>query len=117
MKIAIPIFKNHISPRFLFAPQILILTLKGKKIVHQEIIVCHNWRPCYRVQKLSELKVDLVICGGIERGQFFKIKQCGIDIISFVWGTVQEVILAYLNDSIENLQTMQNCHKQKINKK
>ena len=36
MKVAIPLFRNRISPRFDFSPELWIITVENGEVVHQD---------------------------------------------------------------------------------
>lgn len=66
MKIAIPIFGPRVSPRFDCAPGLLLFTLERGKVVDREELPLIPWDPWLRMEKLKEMNIQALICGGID---------------------------------------------------
>jgi predicted Fe-Mo cluster-binding NifX family protein len=100
MRVAIPIFGARISPRFDFAPVLLLLTLeKGKVEAREEVLLSprDSWR---RVEKLKELEVETLICGGIDRHSRQMLEDDQIRVIPWVAGEAEEALHYFLNGTL-----------------
>ncbi len=100
MKVAIPIFGSRVSPRFDFAPSLLLCTLREGKIVDREQIPLMSWTPWQRVEKLKEMRVKALICGGIDGHSAQLLKDGKIQVISWVCGGVEEALSCYLRGEL-----------------
>jgi predicted Fe-Mo cluster-binding NifX family protein len=104
MRLAIPTFGSRISPRFDCAHKILLVDIKGGKLVgRKEIDVgldVSQWYPLSHVNRLYKLKTDMVICGGICNRDYYGLSNDGIGVIPLVFGEVEEVLKAFLNGDL-----------------
>jgi len=96
MKIALPIWTGRISPVFDTASRILVLEYQGIREVaraeHQmkEILIP------LRLRRLTELGVNVLICGAISRPLAIMLANAGITVVPFITGEIEEVLSAYL---------------------
>ncbi len=81
---AIPIFLNRVAPRCTIADYILLLIMKGNRVVSSRRINLQNctWFDLMRI--LEENKVDYLICGGINRQSRDMLQSLGIVIMDNV---------------------------------
>ncbi len=100
MKLAIPTFGSRVSPRFDFAPRLLLCTLENGNIVNREEISLIPWSPWQRVEKLKEMRVKALICGAIDGNSAQALKDGRIRVISWVSGDVEEALSYYLRGEL-----------------
>jgi predicted Fe-Mo cluster-binding NifX family protein len=86
MKIAIPLFRNRISPRFDFSPEIWIITVENGEVVHQEKLPMAHLNLQQRLDHLVSNGVNQVICGGIDGFCLNRLGCRGIDVLQNVVG-------------------------------
>jgi predicted Fe-Mo cluster-binding NifX family protein len=101
MRVALAIWKNRISPLFDATSRLLILHIQKKEILasHMEVLECPSiflW-----AQKLDELRIQVLICGGLSAFLEYLIQARGIRVFSFISGTIDEVLEAFLAGSFE----------------
>lgn len=96
MKLAIPLFGPRVSPRFDYAPRLLVLSLKEGKVVSGKEIPLNPLEAWQRVEKLKELGVEIVICGGIDEGSKCWLVDHETQVIPLVTGEVNRVIKDFL---------------------
>jgi predicted Fe-Mo cluster-binding NifX family protein len=101
MKVAIPVFGHRVSPRFDFAPGLILFTLENGKIVGREELSLILWRPWQRVEKLKELQVQTLICGGIDGDSENMLLQQRIQVIPWIAGEAQEALDAFLKGNLQ----------------
>lgn len=101
MKIAIPTFGERISPRFDCACTILLLTIEDNSVTEDRVIDIGSWSPVERIDKLKNLEIDVLLCGGIDNSSYEQLKSRGIDVIPWITGNVSDVVLGFLNGHIE----------------
>jgi predicted Fe-Mo cluster-binding NifX family protein len=109
MKVAIPMFNSRVSPRFDFAPKVLLATVDGGEILEREQYSLVHLNPIRRSSLLCELGVDVLICGGIGIFSQRLILDKGIDLIPMVQGEVDQVLNLFINGNLDSsiIPTMQ----------
>jgi predicted Fe-Mo cluster-binding NifX family protein len=98
MKIAIPIWENRISPVFDTAARLLIVEADGGREISRTIVPIDESFLPHRATKLSELGVNILICGAVSRPLYSLIMGKDVKVIPFLSGNVEEVLQAYLSD-------------------
>ena len=92
MKVAIPTFNSRVSPRFDFAPKVLIATVDKGKIVEREHYSLISLNTIRRGILLREHGVDVLICGGISNFSVRLLSENGIKVIPMVAGELEDVL-------------------------
>jgi predicted Fe-Mo cluster-binding NifX family protein len=100
MRVAIPIFGARISPRFDFAPALLLLTLENGEVKAREEVSLSPGNPWRRVEKLKEFSVETLICGGIDCHSRRMLENNRIRVIPWIAGEAEEVLDYFLNGSL-----------------
>ncbi len=97
MKVALTVWENRISPLFDSTRMVLIAEVVRHTIREKHFRELDCESSFSRAEKLNELGVDVLICGGIT--DFFArlIEGHHIEIIPFVVGSVEEVLDAYVS--------------------
>jgi predicted Fe-Mo cluster-binding NifX family protein len=101
MKVAIPLFKDRISPRFDVCPEIWIVELNNGKVVNEERWAIETFNLQRRLDQLTSKKVDKVICGGIDSFCVDHLRSMGIDVLHNVAGEAGEVERRNIGDQRE----------------
>lgn len=96
MKVAIPLFGSWVSPRFGFAPEMLIVTIEGRGVSSQHKVLTNHLTPMQRINQLSDLGIEVVICGGIDCFCCRQLNNLGISIVSDVAGEADEALDLFL---------------------
>jgi len=97
VRIAIPLFHFLVSPHFAYAQQILLATKGEDGDWAKEKISCGHMAPLQKVNLLSHLGVNVLICGGIN-AEFLHYLECqGIQVIAGVRGEAEEALRLYAN--------------------
>lgn len=92
MLLAIPLFGPRVSPRFDHAQRLMLVTLENSRVTSREEILLEPLAGWQRVEKLKDLKVDIVICGGIDRESACRLGEHHIRVISLVSGDAARVL-------------------------
>jgi len=66
MKLAIPVFRDRVSPRFDFSPEIWIVEVEKGEVIGKERIPTQNLSLLQRLEQVTANGVEKVICGGID---------------------------------------------------
>lgn len=92
MLLAIPLFGPRVSPRFDHAQRLMLATLEKGRVTSREEILLEPLAGWQRVEKLKDLKVDIVICGGIDRESACRLGEYHIRVIPLVSGEAARVL-------------------------
>ena len=96
MRIAISIFNGKISPRFDVAPKLRLYEIKEREITDEKEISCEGWNDTDRVQRLKELGVEILVCGGIPNYLSETLLNNDINVFPWVTGDVQDALKKFL---------------------
>ena len=112
MKIAVTIWNDRIAPVFDVARDIrLVEVIDGRMLDPQEDILTGEL-PVQKALRLVELGVDTLICGAISRPVGAMIASYGIQVIPFVAGNPEAVIMAWLKGGLtEEVFMMPGCRR------
>jgi len=90
--VAIPLFGPFVSPRFGYAPQILLVEIEGGNVVGRWILNTAGMHPWQQMAQLRSLGVDTVICGGISGQMLHQLQSQGIVVINEVGGEAKDAL-------------------------
>jgi predicted Fe-Mo cluster-binding NifX family protein len=112
MKIAVTIWNDRIAPVFDVARDIrLVEVVDGRMFDPQEDILTGEL-PVQKALRLVELGVDTLICGAISRPVGAMIASYGIQVVPFVAGNPEAVIMAWLKGGLtEEVFMMPGCRR------
>ena len=96
MKIAVPVFGSRVSPRFDCAQVFLVVTADEGNGLQRQQLLATNWPPHERINRLMELGVNAVICGGIDWWSAESLRSAGIMVCNSITGDVDEALDALL---------------------
>jgi predicted Fe-Mo cluster-binding NifX family protein len=89
MKIAVTYDQGMIFQHFGHTEEFKIYTIKADEIVESQIIKTNGTGHCALANVLSELGVEVLICGGIGTGAINNLVRAGIEILP---GVIPKVI-------------------------
>ncbi len=95
MKAALKIWENRISPVFDSAQMLLVSEIKNEKVINTQHERFNPETPSRLANILNSLNVNVPICGAISEIPANAIEACGIKLIPFIAGTVDEVLDTY----------------------
>jgi predicted Fe-Mo cluster-binding NifX family protein len=101
-KIAIPLFNERVSPRFDCAQSFLLVETEDRRIVESEEVRTGQLSTMERVGKLSDLRVDALICGGIDEVSARRLVHKGIRIYAWITGMARDALISFLNGDLES---------------
>ncbi len=97
MRLAIPIWGERVSPVFDTASRLVLVEVEeGTEASRQMVEVGADLFPTQRARRLSDLQVNVLICGAISRPLASFVSAAGIELIAWVAGPVEDVLRAYL---------------------
>ena len=106
MKTAIATFATRVSPRFDCAESILVVTTDEHEPSVRQELSTSDWGPQERINRLLELGVDTVICGGIDRLSAASLQSAGVTIYGWVAGEAEEALAALLQGDLDREAAM-----------
>lgn len=89
MKIAIPLFRNRVSPRFDYSSELLIIEVERGEIIKKEKLSMTNLNPSQRVNQITANGVDKVICGGVDGFTLHQLGNKGVEVVHDVIGEAE----------------------------
>jgi len=92
MTTAIALFGSRISPRFDCAQDFMLITRSENAVTEQHTETIRDQMPIMKVRRLADLKVDTLICGGIDESSREYLRSYGIKIIANMKGKVEEAV-------------------------
>jgi len=101
MKIAITYWNDRVSPLFDTASQLMVFEIKNNRETACVKSVLENNDPITRAKHLSQLDIDIVICGAISWECKAMLASVNIKVISCICGPVKDVLRACLNEKLE----------------
>jgi predicted Fe-Mo cluster-binding NifX family protein len=104
MKLAIPVSGGRVSTAFDFSRRLLLLEYEDGREVSRAELVLEEENPLSRARRLQTLGVKVLICGAISWTLAEHLVSSGIDVIPFVGGEVEEVLIAYLAGQLDCAQ-------------
>jgi predicted Fe-Mo cluster-binding NifX family protein len=96
MNIAIPLFKDRVSPHFSTAPEMLIVLVEKNKVYSVSRLNMAQLSGLERRKKIVSLGVDTILCGGIDglSKEWFRLK--GITIVENIMGDAMDALNDFL---------------------
>ena len=100
MKIAIPVWDNHVSTVLDFSNRLIIVNCDSGSIGERSSAGFGESSIIEKVARLRDLGVNVLLCGAVSGPLERMILASGIVVIPFLRGTVDEVLDAYLQDRL-----------------
>ena len=99
-KIAIPIWNGRVSPVFDTASRLLVVEVEEEgECSRFETDISEHFLPS-KTMRLTGLGIDTLICGAISRPLAYMITTAGIKLIPWISGQVEEVVQAFLTNTL-----------------
>jgi predicted Fe-Mo cluster-binding NifX family protein len=96
LTIAIPRMGECIAPCLECAANISIFSIDNGAIVNQIDFPISSHEPLDRIRLLRDQRVDTIICAGVQDTFGDLVRASGINVISWVSGSVEDLLIAYL---------------------
>ena len=96
MTTAIALFGSRISPRFDCTQDFMLITSSENAVTEQHTETIREQMPIMKIRRLADLKVDTLICGGIDEYSQEHLRSHGIKIIANLKGKVDEAVSCYI---------------------
>lgn len=93
---AIALFGERISPRFDCTLDFKLITSSESAITEQRTETIRDHMPIMKVRRLADLKVDTLICGGIDDSTREDLRAHGITVLDNLKGKVEDAVSSYI---------------------
>jgi predicted Fe-Mo cluster-binding NifX family protein len=101
MKIAVTYANGQVFQHFGHTEQFKIYIVEDGKIVSNEVISTEGQGHCALAGMLSDLGVDLLICGGIGGGAQMALANADIQLRGGVCGAADDAVLAFIKGQLD----------------
>lgn len=98
IKVAVPLFKDRVSPHFGASPKVLLVMIESGVIQGEATWDVGGDSPMEIARRLVSLGIQYVICGGIQRTHKDWLTGSGIIVMENQRGVALEVIKKLLNE-------------------
>ena len=110
MRTVFTIWNDRIAPVFDVAGQALLVVSENGATLAEDHLVLPASSAMAKVISLAEARADVLVCGAISQPARCAANAYGIEVHSFIAGTVQEVIQAWLEGRLgEGAFAMPGC--------
>jgi predicted Fe-Mo cluster-binding NifX family protein len=96
MKVAMPLFRDRISPRFDLCPEIWVVELSNGRVISEERWLVESFDLQQKLTHLASRGVEKILCGGIDSFCMDYLGNIGIDVIHNVAGEAGEVLKYFI---------------------
>lgn len=93
---AIALFGTRISPRFDCAHDFMLITTSENSVTEQHTETIREPMPIMKVRRLAALKVNTLICGGVDEASRAYLRSHGITVLANMKGQATEAVTSYL---------------------
>ena len=101
MKIAVPLFKERISPHFGSSSKILLMDIEGTKVCYEIVWDLHKKSPMKIARLLVNMGVERMICGGIQTCYKEWLQSKGVVIVDNQKGIARQVLQNILSGILD----------------
>jgi predicted Fe-Mo cluster-binding NifX family protein len=102
MKIAIAHWQNRISPVFDVADRLILIDVEDGREVHRESLRLEDCDPFRRTRALSDLGVDVLLCGAVSHGLEKALVAAGIQVLGFLGGKLESIVSAFIDGQLND---------------
>jgi len=99
--LVIPNFDNRVSPRLDYAESLQLVTIEKKKIVKRETIKLLVHSNLERLNIITRLEPNILICDGISDLSKQKFLENNIEVICWVHGEIDTIIKNFIAGNLK----------------
>ncbi|MGI6630196.1 MAG: NifB/NifX family molybdenum-iron cluster-binding protein [Bacillota bacterium] len=103
MKLALAVFEDRISVIFDNSKQLQIVLIEDNLLKNRKEVYFNTLCIVKMIEMLKEESVEIIICGAISEYMQNIIERNGIKVIPWISGSVQNVLDAWMNGTLEKL--------------
>ena len=110
MRIALPVWEDCVSSVFDFAHRLLLVEIENDREANRSEVALESQSLPQRAGQLKMLGVDVLVCGAISQALACMVTACGIQVLPYVTGRVDDVLQAYVTGQLVQPQfSMPGC--------
>jgi predicted Fe-Mo cluster-binding NifX family protein len=102
--IALSVYGNRISSRLDVAEKMMIVSADDNKVKKRQTLLLQESNPIQKINKIIELKPDVLICGGLTEVCAEKLKCSKIKVFPWVQGNSEEILQACLGGLLSEVE-------------
>ena len=110
--LAIPIFGNRVSSRLDCSESILIVAIDDGKVIQRREMRWTKASIPERIHMLIDEGVCILICGGLTNTCAQLLRESSIEVIPWVRGEVEDIILRFLHGTLPTPESRENNRRQ-----
>ena len=95
MKVAIPVWEGRVSGVLDFSQRLVLVEVDNGGEKSRAEIALSERHALAKLARLRQLGIDVLICGAVSQPMASAVTACGIRLLPYVTGTVNEVLTAY----------------------
>jgi len=108
MRLAVPVWEGRVAPLFDVARWLMVVDVIGSEATFTKIFPIGG---PHRQRVVSELGVDVLICGAISRDLEDRLLASGVEVVAEIRGRIEEVVRAHTQGSlVQPGFLMPGCH-------
>ena len=111
MIVAVPAFGTMISPRFDCAPRVLIFDCANPGSIGRIEHVCESDNADRRIRFLIDQRIEVILCGGIRRCDYFSLIDRDIQVFAGLVGEVDRCLKDYLSGRLSVHPPWESCRR------
>lgn len=96
MRIAVPLFRERVSPHFGASSKILVLEANGTRVRRETVQDLEGRSPMEMVRSIIALGIECLICGGIQQQHKEWLVNKGITVVDNQKGPARDVVRSLL---------------------
>ena len=100
MRVAIPRMGEAVAPCFEYCATMAIFTISDRAVSDQIDFPLRSREPFDRVRLLRDQDVDAIICGGVQDHYEDALRASGIEVISWVSGSVDDLLQLFVRGQL-----------------
>lgn len=100
MKVGIPRMGERVAPCLEYCATMAIFTVEDQQVVEQLDFPLRSRDPFDRVRLLRDQHVDTIICGGVQGTYEDALRANGIQVLSWVSGSVEDLLALFLRGQL-----------------
>ncbi|MCM8900246.1 NifB/NifX family molybdenum-iron cluster-binding protein [Caldicoprobacter algeriensis] len=108
MRYAISADQGYVSPHFGRCEKYVLIDIENRKVTTSRVIDNPGHSPGFIPRFLHDQGVNCILCGGIGKQAIQLLEEYGIDVITGVEGSVEEVIQKLLAGTLKGGASF--CH-------
>lgn len=111
MRLAVPVWDSRVSPLFDVARWLMVVDVIGSEATFTKIFPIGG---PHRQRVVSELGIDVLICGAISRDLEDGLVASGVEVVAEIRGGIEDVVREYTKGSlVQPGYLMPGCHSRR----